>query len=147
MQIYKNILRPLFFKLDPEFAHYRALDFLQLANKLGLSRFLPGESIINDPITIGGLKFPNRIGLAAGFDKDAKWVDDLAPLGFGHIEVGTITPLAQSGNQKPRLFRLPEQSAIINRMGFNNCGAKLVQKNLHNKMIKFYLHQKKIIIR
>lgn len=81
-------------------------------------------------IDLMGLTFPNRVGLAAGFDKDAKWIDELSTLGFGHIEIGTLTPRSQEGNPKPRLFRLTRDRALINRMGFNNGGVRSAVKRL-----------------
>jgi len=111
-----SLLRPLFFKLDPETAHKLALDALKVLGPL-----LPTPQN-NQPKTVMGLNFKNPVGLAAGMDKNADYIDALAQLGFGFIEVGTITPQAQDGNPKPRLFRLPEHESIINRMGFNNKG-------------------------
>lgn len=84
-------------------------------------------------VRVMGLEFPNRIGLAAGFDKDARWIDSLSLLGFGHIEVGTLTPRAQPGNDKPRLFRLPKDEALINRMGFNNGGSQAAAVRLKSR--------------
>ena len=109
------------FSLDPETAHELTLHALagtqgtpfQLAYKM---------SRVEDPIKLAGLTFPNRVGLAAGLDKNARCIDALAAIGFGSVEVGTVTPLPQSGNPKPRMFRLPQQQALINRLGFNNEG-------------------------
>lgn len=114
-------LRPLLFTLDPEKAHHLTLDALAFAHKTGLLKTLKLAQA-SQPITLMGLEFPNRLGLAAGLDKNGDYIDALGALGFGFVEIGTITPLAQPGNPKPRLFRLPEQQAIINRMGFNNLG-------------------------
>ncbi len=111
-----SLLRPLFFTLDPETAHKVALDALKVFGSI-----MP-ESKYDKPVSVMGLTFKNRIGLAAGMDKNADYIDALAKLGFGSIEVGTITPKAQDGNPKPRLFRLPQHESIINRMGFNNKG-------------------------
>lgn len=124
--MYKQILKPLFFKLDPEKAHYLTFDLLKffLGNSLGKSiskAFLNTEHPSLEK-ELFGLKFKNPVGLAAGLDKDAKAFDELAALGFGFIEIGTLTPKAQPGNDKPRLFRLPKDGGIINRMGFNNEG-------------------------
>ncbi|VVC74794.1 Dihydroorotate dehydrogenase (quinone) [Aquicella siphonis] len=123
-----SILKKIFFALDPETAHYAALKSLDLAKRSGLSRCLKNQPL--RPVTVMGLSFPNRIGLAAGFDKNGDYIDALAELGFGFIEIGTVTPRPQPGNPKPRLFRLAEQQGIINRMGFNNKGYDYVVKRL-----------------
>lgn len=120
MNIYP-LLRPLLFKIDPETAHHLTLDLLQVAHKTGLSA-LSRASTTDKPVEIMGLNFKNPLGLAAGLDKNGDYIDALADLGFGFIEIGTVTPRPQPGNPKPRLFRLPEHQAIINRMGFNNQG-------------------------
>jgi dihydroorotate dehydrogenase len=126
--MYKSILRPLLYQLNPEQAHYFAAGWLSRLHKLGLlkSPLLPGIGSTNiyQERKVFGLTFPNPVGLAAGFDKDAKWIEPLEALGFGFIEIGTVTPLAQSGNPKPRLFRLVKDEALINRMGFNNDGVE-----------------------
>ena len=118
-------LRPLLFTLPPEFAHKLALAALRRYGALPASGRSPGSGI-----ELLGLKFPNPIGLAAGLDKDATATAGLAKLGFGFLEVGTVTPRPQPGNPKPRLFRLREDAALINRMGFNSAGAVAVAKNL-----------------
>lgn len=111
-----SLIRPLLFALDPEFAHGLALKAL---------RFYPRQTLsVNEDLHYMGLSFPHRIGLAAGFDKNGEYVAHLAKLGFSFIEVGTVTPKAQIGNPKPRLFRIPQAQAIINRMGFNNAGVE-----------------------
>jgi dihydroorotate dehydrogenase len=115
------LIRPLLFSLDPEVAHGVTLRTLHLLHQAGLSR-LYAQPRVQDPMQLMGLRFPNRIGLAAGLDKNGEAIDALAALGFGFIEVGTVTPRAQSGNPKPRMFRLPQAQALINRMGFNNAG-------------------------
>ncbi|MEE3170378.1 MAG: quinone-dependent dihydroorotate dehydrogenase [Pseudomonadota bacterium] len=116
-----GVLRNLLFQLPPEQAHTIALNGLDVAHRLGLlSVFSPKIDPL--PVNVMGLDFPNPVGLAAGLDKNADHLDALGALGFGFIEVGTVTPLAQPGNPKPRMFRLPEHQAIINRMGFNNEG-------------------------
>lgn len=111
-----SLLKPLFFRLDPETAHQLAMQALKT-----LAPILPMPKH-DKPKKVMGLSFKNPIGLAAGLDKNADYIDALAKLGFAFIEVGTVTPKAQQGNAKPRLFRLPEQQSIINRMGFNNKG-------------------------
>ena len=110
------------FRLDAEVAHHVSMAALRIAEKSGLLRwFSPADELVS-PLEVMGLKFPNRIGLAAGLDKEGNMIDALGRLGFGCIEIGTITPRPQAGNPKPRLFRLLEHEAIINRMGFNNPG-------------------------
>ncbi|HEX6987841.1 MAG TPA: dihydroorotate dehydrogenase (quinone), partial [Bacillota bacterium] len=123
-----RLLRPLLFRMDPEQAHRRVMGLLALAEGLpGLHRGLAGRLAFEHPalqVEAFGLRFANPIGLAAGFDKDARAPRALAALGFGFIEVGTLTPRPQPGNPRPRLFRLPEDEALINRLGFNNEGAE-----------------------
>ncbi|GHC31429.1 quinone-dependent dihydroorotate dehydrogenase [Aidingimonas halophila] len=116
-----RLLRPLLFRLDPETAHHLTLAALKGAHRLGLTGRLGGGRV-GDPVDLMGLRFPNRVGLAAGLDKNADYLEALGALGFGFLEVGTVTPLPQDGNPQPRLFRLPDAGAIINRMGFNNRG-------------------------
>lgn len=116
-----GVIRNLLFRLPPEQAHNMALGSLDVAQKLGLlGAFSPKIDVL--PVNVMGLDFPNPVGLAAGLDKNADHLDALGALGFGFIEVGTVTPRAQPGNPGPRMFRLPEHQAIINRMGFNNEG-------------------------
>lgn len=123
-----HFARPLFFRLDPEAAHTAALTSLGWLHRVGGVRRLAGRAV-SDPVTLLGLEFPNRVGLAAGLDKNADHLDALGALGFGFIEVGTVTPQAQPGNPRPRLFRLAGHEAIINRFGFNNHGvAHLVEQ-------------------
>ena len=124
-----SILRKALFSLDAENAHgmgLTGLDFLQAA---GLACLL-GKSVPANPVTVMGLTFPNPVGLAAGLDKNGEHIDSLASFGFGSIEIGTITPRPQPGNPRPRLFRLPEKQAIINRMGFNNQGVDALLRNV-----------------
>ena len=116
-----SALRELLFCLPPEVSHSLSLNSLDTAAKLGLSGLL-AKPMVEDEREVMGLRFPNAVGLAAGLDKNAEHIDGLAALGFGFIEVGTVTPKAQPGNPKPRLFRLKKARAIINRMGFNNAG-------------------------
>ena len=127
-----SIIRNLLFLLPAERAHYFTMDWLHR-----LVAFAPTRAIIkaiskskNNPVTVAGITFPNRVGMAAGFDKNAKYVDALAALGFGHIEIGTVTPLPQPGNDKPRLFRLKKDMALLNRLGFNNQGVDVVASRL-----------------
>ncbi|WP_041546543.1 MULTISPECIES: quinone-dependent dihydroorotate dehydrogenase [unclassified Nocardioides] len=112
-------------RTDPERAHHGAFRAIRAARPVLASRRTPGEQV-----TALGLTFPNVLGLAAGFDKNAVGIDALAALGFGHVEIGTVTGEPQPGNPKPRLFRLPEDRAIVNRMGFNNDGAEVVARRL-----------------
>lgn len=123
------LTRPLLFALSPEAAHHVALVSLQVAAAMRLSACLTGP-VPADPVRLMGLDFPNRVGLAAGLDKNGEYIDALAALGFGFIEIGTVTPRPQPGNPKPRLFRIPEQQAIINRMGFNNDGVNRLLVNV-----------------
>jgi len=116
-----SLLRPWLFCLDPEQAHNLTLSNLDRAERWGLLERLISKPVA-DPHTLCGITFANRVGLAAGLDKDGKHIDALAALGFGFLEIGTVTPRAQAGNPKPRMFRLSEAQAIINRMGFNNDG-------------------------
>ncbi|MCM0612343.1 quinone-dependent dihydroorotate dehydrogenase [Marinobacter sediminum] len=116
-----GLIRNLLFRLPPEQAHNIALNSLDLAGRLGLLGAF-SRKVDALPVNVMGLDFPNPVGLAAGLDKNADHLDALGVLGFGFIEVGTVTPVAQPGNPKPRMFRLPEHQAIINRMGFNNEG-------------------------
>ncbi len=122
------LLRPALFSLDPETAHDATLTSLNSAHCLGLTRLLPQPA--PDPRTVMGLTFPNPVGLAAGLDKNGDCINGLAALGFGFIEIGTVTPRPQPGNPRPRLFRLPAAQAIINRMGFNNHGVDALVENV-----------------
>jgi dihydroorotate dehydrogenase len=116
-----SVLRNLLFRLSPETSHDLSLDWMSAAHRLKLlTPFVP--SIPKAPCKVMGIHFPNQVGLAAGLDKNADHMDALGALGFGFIEVGTVTPRSQPGNPKPRLFRLADEHAIINRMGFNNKG-------------------------
>ncbi len=127
MNIYP-LLRSVLFMFDPERAHSISMALLEIAYRLKLTRLLFGKRKYA-PVKVLGLEFPNAIGLAAGLDKNGDHIDALAACGFGFVEVGTVTPRAQPGNPKPRLFRLVKDEAIINRMGFNNEGVEyLVNK-------------------
>ena len=128
MNFYK-IARSLLFKLDAEKAHDVSINGLRALQSLGLTPILE-PNLKNNPINIMGLNFPNRIGLAAGLDKSGQCINGFGSMGFGFVEVGTITPKPQSGNPKPRLFRLKEHNAIINRMGFNNPGIENAIENI-----------------
>jgi len=124
-----TLLRPLLFKLDPETAHHLTLDALQTAYRLGLLPLIAKQPAVA-PCSVMGLSFPNPVGLAAGLDKNGAYIDALAALGFGSIEIGTVTPRPQPGNPKPRMFRLPAAQGIINRMGFNNLGVEALLENV-----------------
>ncbi|WOE31715.1 MULTISPECIES: quinone-dependent dihydroorotate dehydrogenase [unclassified Acinetobacter] len=126
-----SLVRPLLFSLAPERAHELTLSLLQSTHKFGLMR----QNVPKKPVMCMGIEFPNAVGLAAGLDKNGAHIDALASLGFGFIEIGTITPRPQSGNPQPRLFRLPKAKAIINRMGFNNEGVDQLVANV--KAAKF----------
>jgi len=124
-----SVIRPILFSLPPETAHYVSLHGLKIARRLKLTRLI-FPKVQESPRTIMGLNFPNPVGLAAGMDKNGEFIDSLASMGFGFIEVGTVTPRPQTGNPPPRLFRLPEAQALINRMGFNNQGVDKLIENI-----------------
>ncbi|PIE43080.1 MAG: dihydroorotate dehydrogenase (quinone) [Gammaproteobacteria bacterium] len=123
-----QLLRKLLFTLPPETAHELTLDLLAAGQRIGFSQRMVRRPV-PQPIKLLGLTFDNPVGLAAGLDKNGQCIAGLAALGFGFVEIGTVTPAAQSGNPKPRLFRLPEEKAIINRMGFNNLGVEALLTN------------------
>lgn len=134
---YEKLLRPIFFRRDPEHAHEQAVTALRLLGRtrpacafLEWLNQLPAGRI--RPIEAFGLRFPNAVGLGAGFDKNGEAWPAAAALGFGHVEIGTITAQAQPGNPKPRVFRYPSYEAVINRMGFNNAGAAAIAERLSN---------------
>lgn len=124
-----TLLRPLLFALDAESAHHLTLASLRLAARSGMLRALVG-GIAPAPRQVMGLDFPNPVGLAAGLDKNGEYIDALAALGFGFLEIGTVTPRPQPGNPRPRMFRLPRARAVINRMGFNNLGVDALLENV-----------------
>ncbi len=137
--MYKLLLKPLLFKLNPEKAHYLTFDILKLlaGNSIGkrLCQLIYGFNNPKLEKKLFGLTFKNPVGLAAGLDKDAKVFNELLSLGFGFIEIGTLTPKSQLGNDKPRLFRLPNDEALINRMGFNNEGVDAAVERLKNRTL------------
>jgi len=135
------LARPFLFSLDPEVAHDMTLPLLKRAAALGLTKVLMQPQA--DPRQCMGLSFPNPVGLAAGLDKNGAYIDGLAALGFGSIEVGTVTPRPQLGNPKPRMFRLPQANALINRMGFNNHGVDALVANV--KVSRFYQNKEGIL--
>ncbi len=124
-----SLLRRVLFSMDAEKAHGIALSGISFLQASGLSGLM-ADRFVDDPVEVMGIRFPNKVGLAAGLDKNGAHIDGLAALGFGHIEIGTITPRPQPGNPKPRIFRLPEAQAIINRMGFNNAGVDALLTNV-----------------
>ncbi len=138
--MYKTIIRPLLFNFDPEQIHHAVVGGLKFAFRIpGMNRIVEKWYRVNDPLLereLFGLRFSNPVGIAAGFDKNASVYNELSAFGFGHIEIGTVTPKPQAGNKKPRLFRLPADKGLINRMGFNNNGAKMAQNKLRHKTTK-----------
>src|SRR6266540_7534000 len=128
-----KFFRSLLFRLDPELAHQLTLRAIRLAGNFPLSQWFLTQlyKAPSKPVQAFGLTFKNPVGLAAGYDKDALAIRGLSTLGFGHIEVGTVTPRPQRGNSRPRIFRLPEDEAVINRMGFPSRGSEFVQKQLN----------------
>ena len=124
-----SIARPFLFRLDAEAAHDLTMDLLARGQRTPLQHAWSGPQVA-DPIMLAGLAFPNRVGMAAGLDKNARCIDGLAAMGFGFVEVGTVTPKPQPGNPKPRMFRLPEAHGLINRLGFNNEGLDAFVRNV-----------------
>jgi len=124
-----SLIRSVFFSMDAESAHHLGMEGMKTAQRLGLLGLL-APRVPAKPRRVMGLDFPNPVGLAAGLDKNGDYIDALAALGFGFIEIGTITPRPQPGNPKPRLFRIPQANAIINRMGFNNDGVDKLIDNV-----------------
>lgn len=141
--MYKYLIKPILFLFPPETAHHLVTAALKLFYLIPFQPFFIRKIYcVQDKKlrrSVFGIDFPNPVGLAAGFDKDAKFYNELAGFGFGFIEIGTVTPVAQSGNPKPRLFRLVEDEALINRMGFNNEGAEAAEKNLARRKTKIII--------
>lgn len=139
--MYRSLIRPLLFTMDPEKAHHFTFSLIKNSFKIpgvkSLVKLVVGNT--NKPVVCMGLEFPNPIGLAAGFDKDAVLFEELGAFGFGFIEVGTLTPKAQDGNPKPRMFRLPADKGLINRMGFNNQGVDAAALRLKNRKSKLII--------
>ncbi len=141
-----KLLRSVLFLFDPEWVHYFSMNGLRIICKIGIFNKLLSSSFKpqgGKPYEFLNLQFPNKVGLGAGFDKNAKYLNELEALGFGFVEIGTVTPLPQTGNDKPRLFRLPKDKALINRMGFNNDGVQIVSKRLEAWKTK---NEKRLII-
>jgi dihydroorotate dehydrogenase len=130
-----SLARPLLFALDAETAHEVTMNSLARLQGTALECTF-GSVTVDDPIELAGLRFPNRVGLAAGLDKNARCIDGLGAMGFGFVEVGTVTPKAQPGNPKPRLFRLPQANALINRLGFNNDGLEAFIANVRRSSFR-----------
>lgn len=128
-----RLVRPLLFSLSAETAHDFSMRLLPLLRASGMLNLLCGAPV-SDPVTLMNIRFPNRVGLAAGLDKNARHLDALMQMGFGFVEVGTVTPRPQPGNPKPRMFRLPAASALINRMGFNNDGLDVFLANVQHHL-------------
>lgn len=145
--MYKFLIRPLFFKFDPEKIHHFTFSLIRFLHRIGLGGVFRSIYKLENPKLereLFGLKFPNPVGLAAGFDKDAKLYKELSNLGFGFIEIGTVTPKPQDGNEKPRLFRLKNDAAIINRMGFNNGGVAEAVERLKTNPLQG--HENRVLI-
>ncbi|WP_027419258.1 quinone-dependent dihydroorotate dehydrogenase [Crocinitomix catalasitica] len=141
--MYKRVIRPLLFSIDPERIHHFTFKMIQLSAKIpGLSAIIRKKFSVNDPNLakeVFGLKFKNPVGIAAGFDKNALIINELENFGFGFVEIGTVTPKPQIGNPKKRLFRLKKDQGLINRMGFNNDGVDVISKRLKNKSTKLII--------
>ena len=134
LSFFYPLFRFVLFRMDPEKTHDLTLKWLARIER-SIFRPLIAQKRVDDPIEILGIRFPNRVGLAAGLDKNGSCIDGFAALGFGHIEIGTVTPRPQPGNPKPRLFRLPKAKGLINRFGFNNLGVDNLIENV--KAAKF----------
>jgi dihydroorotate dehydrogenase len=138
-----TLLRKILFRFNPESVHHLVMDCLKIMYAIAPARWLLKQLFLakNKGLerTLWGITFPNPVGLAAGFDKDASYTDALACLGFGFVEIGTVTPRPQSGNDKPRLFRLPQDKALINRMGFNNGGSSAAAERLRHRKEKLII--------
>lgn len=130
-----SLARPFLFQMDPEAAHDATLGALAKLQGTPLACAW-NTTAVSDPIELAGLRFPNRVGLAAGLDKNARCIDAFAGMGFGFVEVGTVTPLGQPGNPKPRMFRLPKANALINRLGFNNEGLQAFIANVKQSAVR-----------
>ena len=129
------LTRPFLFGMDAEAAHELTMDMLARGQRTPMQWAWCNETV-HDPVTLAGLTFPNRVGMAAGLDKNARCIDALGAMGFGFVEVGTVTPKAQPGNPKPRMFRLPEARALINRLGFNNEGLEAFLRNVQQAQFR-----------
>ena len=132
--MYKKIIRPILFLFPPEASHHIVVALLKIGASIPFVSWILKKNFCLSPpeleTIVAGIKFPNPVGVAAGFDKNALVYKEMGYLGFGFVEIGTVTPFAQHGNPKPRLFRLPADHALINRMGFNNDGAEMIAERL-----------------
>ncbi|MEE4177155.1 MAG: quinone-dependent dihydroorotate dehydrogenase [Bacteroides sp.] len=141
--MYQRLIRPLLFLFDPEKIHHFVSFLLRFGCRIpGMPWLLKKIYVVNHPSLereVFGIRFPNPVGIAAGFDKEAKLFNELACFGFSHVEVGTVTPKGQPGNPRPRLFRLPADQALINRMGFNNAGVEVFASNLRKNKAKLII--------
>ena len=129
------LVRPFLFGMEPEAAHDFTMNTLAKGQGTPL-QLAWSAPMVNDPITLAGLQFPNRVGMAAGLDKNARCIDALAAMGFGFVEVGTVTPKGQPGNPKPRMFRIPQAKGLINRLGFNNDGLDAFIANVRKSTVR-----------
>lgn len=137
-RLYRSLIRPIAFGMDPEKAHYRTMGVFGFGLGIpgvggALRHSMDPGAVPEDAIKVAGLTFPHRVGLAAGFDKDGRWLHELKAMGFAFVEVGTVTPKPQPGNPKPRLFRLKEDRGLVNRMGFNNGGLDALVERLKRR--------------
>ncbi|KOC28452.1 dihydroorotate dehydrogenase [Comamonas testosteroni] len=130
-----SLTRPILFGMDPESAHDFTMNLMAKGQNTLLQKAW-ARPLVSDSIELAGLKFPNRVGMAAGLDKNARCIDALAAMGFGFVEVGTVTPRPQPGNPKPRMFRIPEKNALINRLGFNNEGLDAFLANVRRSQVR-----------
>lgn len=130
-----SLTRPILFGMDPEAAHDFTMNLMARGQNTPL-QCAWSRPMVDDPIELAGLRFPNRVGMAAGLDKNARCIDALAAMGFGFVEVGTVTPRPQPGNPKPRMFRIPEKKALINRLGFNNEGLDAFLANVRRSRVR-----------
>lgn len=130
-----SLTRPILFGMDPEAAHDFTMNLMAKGQNTLLQKAW-ARPLVSDPIELAGLQFPNRVGMAAGLDKNARCIDALAAMGFGFVEVGTVTPRPQPGNPKPRMFRIPEKNALINRLGFNNEGLDAFLANVRRSQVR-----------
>ncbi len=141
--MYKQLIKPIFFLFEPETIHHLVFRTIKFVSAIpGVPVLIKSFYVVSDKRLerkLFGLTFPNPVGLAAGFDKDARLYDELGYYGFGFIEIGTLTPKAQPGNEKPRMFRLPEDEALINRMGFNNEGVDAAVQRLKKRKTKIII--------
>lgn len=140
--LYKFLIKPVLFRFNPEKAHYIAFTGLKFVKRFGLQKVLNWFFFSKNSqleTVFCGISFPNKVGIAAGLDKNAEVYETLGAFGFGHVEIGTVTPKSQPGNPKPRLFRLPADNALINRMGFNNHGLDVITERLKNRNKKLII--------